>query len=648
MSPNRFAEANRVTRGILGTNIPISAQVSNNPTAQNLPVYVRGDIIYDPLYNISIITDSSLLSLATNPGSSPIGDPNNLLDASYDLTLADILNVAGDINYTTPYNGLLVGAILYNSSLISQSLTGNTTTILDEVAMFNITSYKLGPTLQGALQRAAINGNFKYYSPGFLKSMSVSGKLGWPNGVPMAGNLGRALAFTLARNSKSSIFPLYYQDGDAQRQTQRLRVLPTDIDLTIPVKTRSGKFTGVRFRNNDGVPVTKQDGSVSYPKMKNEFIKVISNSKGEQTIPLLSNREIAYALHSSVESMVQGAVDGGDYSPQLMASSLTVAGGLDNVEISGGGSAIPTMILFSSVRESIRNSPAGSPMLRGTLVDYQRAWTSDDATNQGFNATVSAYSGPRASVYINSKDPIWDIILENGTLQILTTDFVEPVDGDIFVRKIFTDFLIIPTDVVTYDPFQGGSNLTTYVENQPIVRTFRMLLNPISVVRDGDYVKSTGTPDRTGPSGEEDIFSFQYEKGIDESQVRSLTSLNNTTFTSAKSELGKILNRISDINTNYNLHDGYKGKRLPMNDLLFSLTANQYVKFIQEIPSVIINEVYDGSYNNIKVFPVRLVDAEKTYLTSSRLIGTVLTNKVQETAISESRYFPPKYEGRLY
>lgn len=637
----------------LGTNLPPNVQIPLDPSVQNIPTYNREDLIYDPDYNISINTAQEVLNLATNRGSSPAGDPNKLLTHTFDQTLADILEVGKDVNYTQAYNGLTIGSILYNRELIKNSMTPQVKNLLANINIFNITSTRMEDLLLGGLTRAAINGNFKYYSPELLLSILQSGSSYYSRGVPSTANrsLRNTQIFNIARRSKSSLYARTYANGDTQREIQRYRIVPKDIDLTIGVKTRSGKMTGVRFSNNDGVPVTREDGTVSYPKMKNEFLTIRSNEKGEESVPLLSNRGFAYALGFSNESMIHGLLETQNegWGAELIASSMTYGGGVSSVEVSGEGSAIPTAMLFSSVRESIRDTPSDSRMLRGTLVDYNLAWTSDYGDSTNFNATVSAYSGPRMSIYIDAQDPIWNIILEGGTLQLKTADFVEPVDGDVFVRKILTDFCLFPTDVVTYNTFQGTSELTQFQEGLPVIRTFRIVVNPLQEIKaEAGYVKSKATPDGKSPSGKPDVFSFQYEQDFRKAARQRNYSLDNVSFTTAKSSLGTLLDRIATIDANYNLKDGYKGKRLPQSDLLFNFTANEYAKIIQDVPSAILENVFEGAYNQITLFAVRLSDAEKTYLTSSRLIGTEITNKVQKKAINDSRYYPNKYEGRLY
>ena len=70
-----------------------------------------------------------------------------------------------------------------------------------------------------------------------------------------------------------------------------------------------------------------------------------------------------------------------------------------------------------------------------------------------------------------------------------------------------------------------------------------------------------------------------------------------------------------------------------------------------EIPSSVISKVWDGSYNNVKIIPVKISDAEKSYLTSSRLKsgGTDLLSSRKQTIIPQDlSYFDIQYKGQLY
>ena len=95
---------------------------------------------------------------------------------------------------------------------------------------------------------------------------------------------------------------------------------------------------------------------------------------------------------------------------------------------------------------------------------------------------------------------------------------------------------------------------------------------------------------------------------------------------------------MSSIDSNYALLDGWQGKRLPQCDLLSFLTANEYATFLRTIPQTLVLDTSAGVYNNIKVFPVKYSDSEKTYLTSARLTGTDLNSqRGQTTTLTPAR-----------
>ena len=306
-------------------------------------------------------------------------------------------------------------------------------------------------------------------------------------------------------------------------------------------------------------------------------------------------------------------------------------------------------MLFSSVRESIKPTPSPDAYTESTLVDYNLAWTSDETNNENFDRTVSAFSGPRMGFCIPSTDPIWNIILEGGVISLTFNDFTMPLDGNVYAKKILTDFMLYPTDVVGRNMYQGSSELAVFETGKPVTRTLSLARNPLPSNQVESYVQTVRSATGKSPSGEEDIYSFQLERGVTSRQLITRNSKNLETFTSSKSILGTVLDTVADIDTNYDLQDGWQGKKLPQGDLLSFLTASQYATFINTVPQNIILDTFAGVYNNIKVFPVKLSDAEKTYLTNARLTGTDLNSqRVQTTTLSPARYYSAKYADKLY
>jgi hypothetical protein len=638
--------------GVIGSNVgnanlPPQAQAGFNTPAANTSLYPTEDELFDTESNLLVSDNQALLSFATNQAANPIFSQEGLFKQQINVAVGDILR--GDI----PYSGVAISNLLFNKQSIPESITESVTRKIEEAQQFNVTSRNAKNLLLNAIRRATVLGTLDGYKEQVLDEIIQAGKSFFPRGLPKLPegvvDTGSRLRYSIVRNSDAApILPGVYSDGDRQREIQRWRVVPTDVDLTVSVKTREGKLTGVRVNNDDGIMVrgstlARPTTDLSAVYQLNEFVKVRREDSTVQTVGLVSNRDKAFVIPPQQEAMIQ------EYEPELIVSSTTY-GGSGSVEVSGEGSAIPSVMLFSSTRETIKTLPAGDPDFTTTLVDYELAWDSitngSDYTN--FNATVSSWSGPRMSIYIDYRDPIWNYLLEKNTVRLRTTDFTRSLDGKVFPRKIYTDFAIYPTDLVKYSPYQGRSELETFEDGRPSVRTMRIVNSPLQSVAQENYVQSEKSPDGKAPSLEEDNYAFGF--AARPSIVGEAASLHGTqaNFTTVKSPLGKVFSRITDIDNNYNIQDGARGVRIPQPDVLFNMTAAEVSEFFEFVPSPVISNLFAGSYNGIKITPVETSDAEKTFLTKERQTGTELTNKVQNTALNDGRYFPAEFRGRLY
>ena len=638
--------------GVLGTNLPSAnlppqAQAGFNTVAANTSFYPVEDEEFDTERNLLISENQTLLSFATNQADNPIFSQEGLFKQQINVAVGDILR--GDI----PYSGIAISNLLFNQQSIPEAITESVTKKIEEAQEFNVTSRQGKNLLLNAIRRATVLGTIDGYKEEILDEIIQAGKAFFPKGIPRMPqgfiDTGSRLKYSIIRNSDATpIYTQRYTDGDRQREIQRWRAMPTDIDLTVSVKTKDGKMTGVRVSDDDGIRIkgstlARPTTDLSSVYQLNEFVKVRKADATVQTVGLVSNRDKAYVIPPQQEAMIQ------EYEPELIVSSTTY-GGSGSVEVSGEGSAIPAVMLFSSVRETIKTLPAGDPDFTTTLVDYELAWDSitngSDYTN--FNATVSSWSGPRMSIYIDYRDPIWNYLLEKNTVRLRMTDFTRNLDGKVFARKVYTDFAIYPTDLIKYSPYQGRSVLETFEEGKHAVRTMRIANSPLQSVAQENYVQSEKTPDGKAPSLEEDNYAFGF--AARPSVVGEAASLHGTqaNFTTVKSPLGKVFSRISDIDNNYNIEDGARGLRIPQPDVLFNMTAAEVSEFFEFVPSPVITNLFGGEYNGIKITPVKTSDTERTFLTKDRQTGTELTNKVQNTALNDARYFPAEFKGRLY
>ena len=519
--------------GSVNSNLPPQATAAANSIASNVTFYPTEDEVFDQEHNLLVTTNQSLLAFARNQAANPIFSEAGLFKNQINVAVGDILR--GNM----PYSGIAVSNLLYNQQAIPEAITESVQQKLDEAAQFNVTTRRGKDLLTNAIRRATILGTVDGYNQEVLDEIIEAGKTFFPNGIPKmpdgSTDLGSRLKYSIVRNSEpASIFTQQYLNGDRQREIQRWRAMPTDIDLTIAVKTKNGKMTGVRVRDDDGITIKGATDTSSVYQL-NEFVKVRREDATVETVSLVSNRDKAFVIPPQQETMIR------EYEPELIVSSTTY-GGSGSVEVSGEGSAIPSVMLFSSTRETIKTLPAGDPDFTTTVVNYELAW--DSITNGSdytqFNATVSSWSGPRMSIYIDYRDPIWNYLLEKNTVQLRTTEFTRPLDGKVFARKVYTDFAIYPTDLVKYSPYQGRSELETFEEGKHSVRTMRVANNPIQSVAQENYVQSEKTADGKAPSLQEDNYAFGFAARPSVVGEASTLHGTETNFTTSKSPLAKV------------------------------------------------------------------------------------------------------------
>jgi len=678
-SPSTNVPSNRTSRSTIGgtrdstnSNLPFNIKKSIPSTPlrpfAEFGLADRSLEIYDRLHNIEVLTNQFTLLYADMWGTKSMGeDPHSILTDVINLTLNDVLRTQGGRTFV-PFNGVTIGAYLKGSSIVESCLGEDTKEQLEQIEKTNLTALNTAQYLKDAMKTAIKDGTLGDYSIPFLKDIVRDALPFYPRGLPnpVEGN-ERQTAFNLLRNQGRSLYPRSYTNADDQRLVQRYRPLPTDIDLTLSIVNQSGETTGIRFNNQDDLifksykypqdpvhpipqPVVKCCYCGSAPQQSgNDTLKVITMGGREVIVGLKSNRDIAYDFNYSQLSMIQGLLKTDQqFGVDLTVSAPTVS--VDDIERTGGSLEIPECLLFSSMRSTITDIDSPKSELRTTQGKYALAWKSGDE-DKFFNATVSAFSGPRMSFYIAADDPIWNLILtpdaHDGQQYItaLFTDINITLDGKIFPRKFLTDFCIFPTDVTKYNPFQGNSILAEYTEGSPIERTIKMILNPFADVQSDDYVKVHSNPQGT----EADNFNLLFTKAFKTGDKTKILSKTGEGLISKKSTLGTALDLISDIDTNYNLEDGWMGSRLPKGDFLSFFTVNEYLDFIQRIPLKVRWNIFEGVYNNIKVFPIKLSDTEKTYISSERLTGTSMASQQKQTTTPQDLgYFDPRYKGRLY
>jgi len=610
--------------------------------------------IFDRGYNLDIESNSTILNLVNAEGLTN-GEANigGLLKDSINLPLSNLLD--SKYNSTIPYNGVSVGSILYQGNLLNNYLTTEAENILEDIKRSNLTSLNASTYLAQGLLTAAINGTLENYSLEFLQDIVNQGFISFPQGIPDLSSplLNRPVAYGMIETRGDSLNPADHINGVASRMIQRSYVIPTDIDLTLKIITLGGGEGGVRFdmaRNLEIITTTGTTAKV--PDNGHEFLEIITQQNKVTTVTLNSLRNESYQYSIPDLSIMQGLLSpGGEYSVVLDASA-TNDDILDNVEITGSGQDIPPSMLFELIPSSLTNIESEVSEFRTTQAQYKLTWKTGDS-DDAFNSTVSGFSGPRESYYLNPADPIVPYILEADVdgetyLTATYTDIdVQLLDINI-PRRINKDFMISFTDQAKYDPFSGGSDLTSFSIGSPLQRTVTMIPSPFAEVQNDSYIKIVNALEDV--SNQADTWALSFEKLLDETQKLKDLSIYDTSFTTQQSILGEALTCISSLNVNYDLSTGKgTGKGIPNADFYSLLPFNKVIKFLGEVPGSVINSIFAGDYNGIEVFSVKRNDLEPTFITSSRLkVGASDMEDLQiQKEIPSISYFPGKYSNSL-
>ena len=665
------------------SNLPFQPTVSNpldsysggvyrppTPTNSNLPSGVKSTSIpdieptepfveyldFDPslqIYDVerSISVQSSLEILRkAERRTRTFGNPANILGDKIKHTLNDILRTQGGTSFV-PFNGVTIGSFLHEPNLVRDSLNQLTLSALRVLRKHNIMSLTLNEDLIQGVRRSILKGTLDNYSTSLFTDMARTSLALWPEGLPFVDTVNKKeAAYNLIRQTRRSLDPnIYKSNGNGQQTVRRTRQVPTDIDLTLPIVTRGGSVTGVRFANNDGLPVSVSGGSTEYVKQENEFLGIVTQDGNTVQAELRSNRNTAYAFDSNQRNVIEELLsDGANIGTSFEFSSTPPS--TTDVEVCSTPIAIPEIMVFSSMRETLTDTFVATPEIQGTQMTYELAWQPGDADSV-LNDIVGPWIGPRATFYIAAEDPIWNYLLDlapGETRAFIKATFntvTVPLDGKVYPRQIYTDFALVPTDNIRYDPLQGGSTLTTYTAGANIKRTLNLVPSPFLSIQNETYVKSI--PARTDINGDSNIYGMNWTRSFLDGAYTAKLSTTGSSFTTGVSIFSTVFNRIKRIDENYDLTDGYHGKRLPKGDLTSFLTLPQIIEMYQ-LPDEIINNLFNGVYNNIKVYSTLKDATEKTYISSTRLTGTDLTSEQVQVLTPDRPYFDTRYKGKLY
>ena len=612
---------------------------------------------YDGEYNLRIPADPTIAFLAGENFEtlSKSGDRNNVLNKNVSRSVYNLLLATKSSSFVR-YNGTEVGSIIYGGAVIN-NLSPEYRELLLEIKENNMVSYNLKELLERAITIATYKGKLDEYTKRLLKDIISSSSLVHKNPdfrTSTMPSLERGYAFERIRNTRVNALPKNHTNGDTSRKIQMMWMPPIDYNLKLVVGARNGT-TGVSIFNDNTFSVARTYASPSTEKIRqlHDFLTVYDRNGNKKSVKLKSNRGNAYVFDLPELSLIHGQVR---RSTPASRENKTPESYVFELEVSAPASVESSSVTLNRAylvkldNTTIEDAPTTEDSFRKTTATYNTVWR-DGMSTSIFDATVSAYSGPRNTVYIDEEDPWWNSFIASGYK--LTANFydldIDGLDGKIYPRRINVDMLLVPTNKVKYNPLQAQSTILEYTDSI-VRRSLSVTIAPTKEVFKRSYATPVKKSDGLSYDLRTDYFAYQYQKGFETSALKLEVGDTLDNFTTSKSTLAEALERLDSINSNYNLFIGAGRYALPKMDFYSFYTLPELLNYIYRIPGTIRDKIVIGAYNNIRLIDVLRRDQVKSFLTEERLTGTSLEgeryyNKVPNL---DNRYFDPKYKNILF
>jgi len=592
---------------------------------------------------LEVAVDDSILKYAHNTATLSKGlDSNNIFASTGPKWLVDLLSTSGGVVFKE-YNGTTIGANLFQTQIFEDTFSKETSNYLNEINNLNNSSLYLKEYLVEGIKRAINNGKLGEYSPILFQKIIKESRSSFPTGTPRLNSSEekKELAYQLLRQKRVSIDPSQTPgDGDLQRQRQMYQVLlPQEIQVKVPIVTQSGETTYISV-HKEGLHITFRDGTIATPPLKNEFLQIPTQAGGTDYIGAASLRNIAYIYDTPTINKVFGLLSSDTQETKLQESYVELTASTVYAENTEeeliSSKTYPQYSLWTVIPSSITELSPLDEYVKTFSTQYELVWSSISGGEEQFNTTVAEKSGPRESYSIPYTDAITDhmfvVDADDGKYYLtLESSYLNiPLDGNVYPSPILTDFMVCLVNNVEYNPFQGESELTSFIAGEPVKRTVRLITNPLPANPEvTQYVTPIKSPTGKGVEGKVDEYAFIYKKNLGEEVATSIIGSSPVfSDTERVSILGTVLSLIKDIDSKYELTTPSLGlgKMLPQLDLFSFLTVNQVINFFRFVPLETRKSIFSGEIGGVKIFnPLKEQRfgeiSEKTFITSSRQKG---------------------------
>ena len=363
-------------------------------------------------------------------------------------------------------------------------------------------------------------------------------------------------------------------------------------------------------------------------KHKHEFLQVVRREDNQPVaVTLPSNRDIAFSHRSMDTTLMCGLLSKRQYSWALhgLLSSTNL-----NLETSAASkdSSVRTFIYtpnFDTVGETtdieiLGKSNTNILHLSGTFdLAFSAAEVNDTPDNI---SNFTDYNGPATTLYLNSQDVLVNYLLDdtagssiNFTFTDLNPDAFNGVGDRIYPPQFPIWVAIVITDSNEYTPLLGKSQLVSYTADKQ-QRKIQWVIHPSLAKSTSEKISyPVKDPAELSPDLRRDEFAFNYAY-----QDPYLgTAYDAFEYTTQSSIFGRVLDRISYINSNYTLPQELGVKYILSLDLWRFFKAYEIINFIQELPLEIKTNFMKGTLPSPYNIKIKHATKHDTFLTADDL-----------------------------
>lgn len=585
---------------------------------------------FDTKNNVTFTNDLDRLAFMRAVGNNPLFSENSVIKREVFETFATMLKASVGRGIV-PYNGEEISAFCFDDSVITDSLKDDAKSAIKNLNAQNPSSQRFDDYFKIAIRNAILRGSVQDITLDFLREIGQ----GYSEINPAVRSDSVQVATGYVSKFRKSLYPRNYSKGESQRRVQMWHALPTDIDLKTSIGLYHGGNACVKVADTDDFEVKGRDGSTKQVPTKNEFFTVLQNDGSEKTVALNSKRNKAYAFDLPQLSVVHSLFAGrsGRYSrnADYNFSLKTETPYEDEVEISAASTSLKEAYLVQVNKRSIEDIKTDTQYFRQTSCTYDLVWQEGDDESV-FLSSVEDYYGPRQIVYINGRDPFWNHFLATSSVSATYNDIkIDGLLNGVYPRVLNMDMLLVPTDQLEYDPYQGNSKLEQYEEGKPVIRSIKVVTSPVLKSLREVYAQLDFDDGKTARQGGVDNYAVKSVKGYADGHFRRVAS-GGTQLRTDRSIVGRFINVINRIKENYNLGGRGRGLSLPQQDLYSFLKPREVAEFLLRVPTPVRRSIINGDITGVKVFAVTNIDTEKTYLTSDR-------EKVSGVNLDDDRFF---------